>query len=63
MKNCVLELRYKIYRNPKLSNQESKIAALMVAFLKETGMEVCTGGGGNGVMGVFKKKRVFLLER
>jgi amidohydrolase len=43
-----------IHRNPELSEQEEKTAALLAGELKSLGYEVTTNVGGHGVVGVLK---------
>ncbi|MBL3539634.1 M20 family metallopeptidase [Aminivibrio sp.] len=50
----ILDLRCRIHREPELSNQESGTAALVAGVLRETGMDVIAGLGGNGVVGILK---------
>ncbi|MFN0098260.1 MAG: M20 family metallopeptidase [Gemmatimonadaceae bacterium] len=45
------EWRHDIHRNPELSFQETRTAALVAAHLTKLGIEVRTGVGGNGVVG------------
>ena len=52
--NRILSLRWDIHKNPELSNEESKTAALVADILRETGMEVTTSIGGHGVLGVLR---------
>jgi amidohydrolase len=48
----ILELRCRIHRQPELSNQERVTSNLVAAVLREAGIDVVTGVGGNGVMGI-----------
>jgi amidohydrolase len=50
----IKDLRCRIHREPELSNQESGTAALVAGVLRETGMEVMEGIGGNGVAGILR---------
>jgi len=43
-----------IHRNPELSEQEEKTAALLASELKSLGYDVTTNVGGHGVVAVFK---------
>ncbi len=46
--------RHDIHRNPELSGQEVRTAKLVADHLRALGMEVRTGVGGNGVVGVLR---------
>ena len=46
--------RRDIHRHPELSNQEQRTAALVAAHLRKLGLEVKTGVGGTGVVGILK---------
>jgi len=46
--------RRDIHQHPELSNQEHRTAALVAAHLRSLGMEVKTGVGGTGVVGLLK---------
>jgi amidohydrolase len=46
--------RRDIHQHPELSNQEHRTAALVAAHLRQLGMEVQTGVGGTGVVGLLK---------
>jgi amidohydrolase len=46
--------RRDIHQHPELSNQEHQTAALVAAHLRSLGMEVKTGVGGTGVVGLLK---------
>lgn len=46
--------RMEIHRNPELSYQEARTASLVADVLKGLGMEVHTGVGGHGVVGILK---------
>ncbi|MGK5079584.1 amidohydrolase [Janthinobacterium sp. HLX7-2] len=48
--------RRDIHQHPELSNQEYRTAALVAAHLRKLGLEVTTGVGGTGVVGVLKGK-------
>jgi amidohydrolase len=48
--------RRDIHQHPELSNQENRTAALVAAHLRTLGLEVTTGVGGTGVVGVLKGK-------
>lgn len=56
------QIRRYFHQYPELSNQEFKTAEKIAAYLKEWGIEVHTGIGGTGVVGVLKngtgKKRI-----
>lgn len=53
----VIDWRHDIHQNPELSFQETRTAALVAAHLRSLGLEVRTGVGGNGVVGVLKGGR------
>jgi amidohydrolase len=53
----VLELRRAIHRNPELSNEEQKTASLVASILRDAGLEVRTGIGGHGVLGLLEGAR------
>ena len=46
--------RRDIHQHPELSNQEHRTAALVAAHLRSLGLEVRTGVGGTGVVGLLK---------
>jgi amidohydrolase len=46
--------RRDLHQHPELSNQEHRTAALVAAHLRKLGMEVQTGVGGTGVVGILK---------
>lgn len=48
--------RMEIHRNPELSYHEERTASLVADVLKGLGMEVHTGVGGHGVVGILKGK-------
>jgi amidohydrolase len=48
--------RHHLHQNPELSNQEFKTAGFIASKLEEFGIEVTTGIGGNGVVGLIKGK-------
>lgn len=49
--------RHDIHRNPELSFQETRTAKLVADHLRALGIEVRTGVGGNGVVGVLRGGR------
>lgn len=53
----VVGWRRDIHQNPELSYQETRTAALVAAHLKALGLEVRTGVGGNGVVGILRGGR------
>jgi len=53
----VIEWRHDIHQNPELSFQETRTAALVAAHLRRLGLEVQTGVGGNGVIGILRGGR------
>ncbi|MEO6876900.1 MAG: amidohydrolase, partial [Gemmatimonadaceae bacterium] len=50
----VVAWRHDIHQHPELSFQETRTAALVAAHLRSLGLEVTTGVGGNGVIGVLR---------
>ncbi len=50
----VIDLRHTIHQNPELGNVEFKTAALVAKHLKALGIDVRTGVGKTGVVGVLK---------
>ncbi len=50
----ILSLRWEIHRNPELSKEELKTAALVAKTLGEMGLEVQTSVGGHGVLGILR---------
>ena len=53
----VIEWRHDIHQHPELSFQETRTAALVAAHLRALGLEVRTGVGGNGVVGILRGGR------
>ncbi len=53
----VIAWRHDIHQNPELSFQETRTAALVADHLRQLGLEVQTGVGGNGVVGVLRGGR------
>jgi amidohydrolase len=53
----VVGWRRDIHQHPELSYQETRTAALVAAHLKTLGLEVQTGVGGNGVVGILRGGR------
>ncbi len=53
----VIGWRHDIHKNPELSFQETRTAALVASHLRRLGLEVRTGVGGNGVVGVLRGGR------
>ena len=53
----VVAWRRDIHKNPELSFQETRTAALVAQHLKNLGLEVRTGVGGNGVVGTLRGGR------
>jgi amidohydrolase len=49
-----IELRHTIHQNPELGNREFETAKLIAAHLRELGIEVQTGVGKTGVVGILK---------
>jgi carboxypeptidase Ss1 len=52
--NEIIRIRRQIHENPELSFQEFETAKLVAETLKSMGVEVKTGVGGNGVVGLLK---------
>src|SRR5262245_24872756 len=50
----LIEWRRKIHQNPELGNREFKTAELVANHLKSLGIEVKTGVGKTGVVGILK---------
>jgi amidohydrolase len=50
----LVEIRRDIHRNPEPSGQEERTAALVAARLRALGLEVETGVGGHGVVGILE---------
>jgi amidohydrolase len=53
----VVTWRRDIHQHPELSYQETRTAALVAQHLKSLGLEVQTGVGGNGVVGILRGAR------
>ena len=53
----VVAWRRDVHQHPELSYQETRTAALVAAHLKSLGLEVQTGVGGNGVVGILRGGR------
>ena len=53
----VIDWRHDIHRNPELSFAETRTAALVAAHLRRLGLDVQSGVGGHGVVGVLKGGR------
>ena len=53
----VVAWRRDIHQHPELSYQEKRTAALVAEHLKSLGLEVQTGVGGNGVVGILRGAR------
>ncbi|UPK46679.1 M20 metallopeptidase family protein [Paenibacillus pabuli] len=56
-KDEAIRLRRHIHQNPELGHQEFETAKLVAQFLKNAGLEVQTGVGGTGVVGILKGGR------
>ena len=50
----LIELRRDIHRHPELSGAEERTAGIVAARLRELGLEVKTGVGGHGVVGLLR---------
>jgi amidohydrolase len=53
----LIEIRRDIHAHPELSGREFRTAALVAEYFKELGLEVRTGIGGTGVLGVLRGGR------
>ncbi len=53
----IIEQRRYLHQHPELSFQERETAAFIAEELKKLGLEVRTGVGGNGVLGILQGKR------
>ncbi len=53
----VIEWRHHFHQNPELSNREFKTAEKIANHLKKLGLEVTTGVGKTGVVGILKGKK------
>ncbi|MBV9880760.1 MAG: amidohydrolase [Gemmatirosa sp.] len=53
----VVAWRRDFHQHPELSNQETRTAGIVAAHLKALGIEVRTGVGGNGVVGILRGGR------
>lgn len=53
----LIELRRDIHRHPEAPGQEQRTAGLVAARLRAAGLDVTTGVGGHGVVGVLKGAR------
>lgn len=53
----LVELRHDIHRHPEVSGREVRTAGVVAERLKAAGLEVRTGIGGNGVVGVLRGGR------
>jgi metal-dependent amidase/aminoacylase/carboxypeptidase family protein len=53
----LIELRRTIHQNPELSGREEQTAALIADRLRSAGLEVRTGIGGHGVVGVLRGEK------
>ena len=53
----LIEIRRDIHRHPEVSGQEERTAALVAARLRALGLEVETGVGGHGVVGLLEGGR------
>ncbi|MCZ1268943.1 M20/M25/M40 family metallo-hydrolase, partial [Paenibacillus tundrae] len=56
-KDEAIRLRRHIHQNPELGHQEFETAKLVAQFLEDAGLEVETGVGGTGVVGLLKGGR------
>ncbi|WP_146652500.1 M20 metallopeptidase family protein [Labilithrix luteola] len=57
LRSELIDMRREIHRHPELSGQEVQTAALIEARLRAQGLEVRTGVGGHGVVGVLRGGR------
>src|SRR5689334_14787638 len=53
----LVEIRRDLHRHPELSGEESRTAGIVAAKLKALGLEVRTGIGGHGVVGILRGGR------
>ena len=51
---ALIELRRDLHANPELSQRETRTSCKVAAYLRSLGLEVRTGIGGNGVLGVLR---------
>jgi metal-dependent amidase/aminoacylase/carboxypeptidase family protein len=51
-RNSLIELRRDLHRHPELSGQEERTAGIVGKYLREIGLEVRSGVGGYGVIGI-----------
>ena len=61
----IIKIRRKVHANPELAYHEFQTAKLVAAKLKDLGIEVTTGVGGTGVVGIIngpKKGKVVALR-
>ncbi len=50
----LVEIRRDLHQHPEISNQEQRTANVVAEYLRALGLEVKTGIGGNGVVGILK---------
>jgi len=53
----LIQVRRDIHAHPELSFQEKRTSALVAEYLKKLGLEVRTGIGGTGVLGILRGKK------
>jgi amidohydrolase len=57
LRNRLVDLRRDIYMHPELSGQEKRTASIVADHLSKAGLEVSTGIGGNGVIGLLQGQK------
>jgi metal-dependent amidase/aminoacylase/carboxypeptidase family protein len=57
LRNGLVGLRRDIYMHPELSGQEQRTASIVADHLSQAGLEVRTGIGGNGVIGLLQGQK------
>jgi amidohydrolase len=57
LRNRLVDLRRDIYMHPELSGQEQRTASIVADHLTEAGLEVRTGIGGHGVIGLLQGQK------
>jgi len=57
LKQRIRKFRHEIHRNPELSGAERETAAFVAGVLEDNDIDVCTGVGGHGVVGLIEGAR------
>jgi metal-dependent amidase/aminoacylase/carboxypeptidase family protein len=57
-RTALIDIRRDIHRHPEVSGQEARTAALVAGRLRSLGLEVETGVGGHGVVGILRGARM-----